>query len=73
MSEAEEKTGKSILRSNWNYKDTNKKVGATISLTPPEEGDNIWHVSQVDTESDSYGEDEGSSRSIDWSFGPYKV
>ncbi|CAJ0538541.1 Ff.00g066020.m01.CDS01 [Fusarium sp. VM40] len=50
-----------------------QNVGAIISLTPPDEGDNIWEAKQVDIARSLPPGDIQGRQSIDWSFGPIKI
>lgn len=52
---------------------TDKQLGAIISLTPPDDGDNIWEAKQVDIARSLPPGDIQGRQSIDWSFGPIKV
>ncbi|VUC28272.1 unnamed protein product [Clonostachys rosea] len=48
-------------------------VGAIISLSAPEEGDNVWEARQVDQVLNLPPGDIQGRVTIDWSFGPVKI
>ncbi|KAM0184886.1 hypothetical protein ACHAPI_012331 [Fusarium lateritium] len=48
-------------------------VGAIVSLSPPEEGDNIWEAKQVELARSLPPGNVQGRHDIDWGFGPIKV
>ncbi|KAL4728763.1 hypothetical protein ACLX1H_003162 [Fusarium chlamydosporum] len=52
---------------------TDQNVGAIVSLTPPEEGDNIWEAKQVNLARSLPPGNVQGRHEIDWSFGPIKI
>ncbi|KAG8670805.1 hypothetical protein FPOAC2_04108 [Fusarium poae] len=48
-------------------------VGAIVTLTPPDDGDNVWEVRQLESAHSLAPGDIEGRRSIDWSFGPINV
>ncbi|KAM0321126.1 hypothetical protein ACHAPQ_009686 [Fusarium lateritium] len=47
-------------------------VGAIVSLSIPEEGDNVWRAEQLELARSLPGNN-GGHHDIDWGFGPIKV
>lgn len=54
-------------------RDTYTSQGAVISLSAPEEGDNVWKAEQIDVVRNLPPGDIEGRIPIDWSFGPIKV
>ncbi|KAI8714866.1 hypothetical protein NCS52_01207500 [Fusarium sp. LHS14.1] len=50
-----------------------QNVGAVISLSAPEEGDNVWKAEQIDVVRNLPPGDIEGRIPIDWSFGPIKI
>ncbi|KAH7264606.1 hypothetical protein FSOLCH5_009880 [Fusarium solani] len=50
-----------------------QNVGAVISLTAPEEGDNVWKAEQLDIVRNLPPGDIAGRVPIEWSFGPIKI
>ncbi|OBS23070.1 hypothetical protein FPOA_03633 [Fusarium poae] len=48
-------------------------VGAIVTLTPPDDGDNVWEVRQLESAHSLAPGDIEGRRSIDWSFGPINL
>ncbi|KAK1478680.1 hypothetical protein CTAM01_14962 [Colletotrichum tamarilloi] len=50
-----------------------QNVGALVSLSPPEPGDNVWEAKQIELHRNLPPGDDQGRYSIDWSFGPIKI
>ncbi|KAJ1325307.1 hypothetical protein MN608_10019 [Microdochium nivale] len=50
-----------------------QNVGAIVSLTPPQDGSELWEAKQVELVKNLPPGDIAGRKQIDWSFGPVKV